>query len=289
MRRGPPHFGPTPFCLALMVLVTGMAGPLRAAPDHSPRPLARPVVSAAAGPGNTGGAANATPGAVVLPARGAQPLVEAMGNGALRRPQPRPETVAPSVQVASVPPKVVQKGLVQGGAARGQLCGIPGLVGRQIPPITSNVRGCGLPDGVEVTQVSGIPLSIPIQVDCNTAGRLKYWVDRGILPAVGGRGGGVARLEIAGSYTCRPRNNQSGAKVSEHGRGHAVDLRGITLRSGEVITVEDNWRSHGQMLQRIHAAACGPFGTVLGPQSDRFHHDHIHVDTAQNRGGAYCR
>ncbi|HEY0276036.1 MAG TPA: extensin family protein, partial [Paenirhodobacter sp.] len=164
-----------------------------------------------------------------------------------------------------------------------------GLVGKPIAPITSKVQGCGLPDGVELTQISGIPLSIPIQVDCNTAVRMKYWVDNGIVPAIGNRGGGISRLEIAGSYACRPRNNQSGAKVSEHGRGHAVDLRGIRLKSGQVMTVEDDWRGYDNVLQRIHAAACGPFGTVLGPQSDAYHHDHIHVDTAQNRNGAsYC-
>lgn len=58
-----------------------------------------------------------------------------------------------------------------------------------------------------------------------------------------------------------------------------------------MITVAQGWgsRAGGPILERIHRAACGPFGTVLGPRSDRFHQDHIHVDTARNRGGAYCR
>ncbi|MFT3690283.1 extensin family protein [Paenirhodobacter sp.] len=198
------------------------------------------------------------------------------------RPLPRPG----GVQLAALPPARV----TQPALRKAALCGIEGLAGRKIAPITSRIPGCGLEDGVEVTHVSGIPLSIPAQVDCGTAAALKRWVDRGILPAVGNRGGGVARLEIAGSYACRPRNNQSGGKVSEHGRGHALDLAGLKLRSGEVITVAQGWRSrNGAVLHRIHASACGTFGTVLGPEADRFHQDHIHVDTAQNRGGAYCR
>jgi len=36
-------------------------------------------------------------------------------------------------------------------------------------------------------------------------------------------------------------------------------------------------------------AACGPFGTVLGPESNRFHRDHFHFDTARYRSGSYCR
>jgi hypothetical protein len=39
----------------------------------------------------------------------------------------------------------------------------------------------------------------------------------------------------------------------------------------------------------MHKAACGPFGTVLGPNSNRFHQDHFHFDTARYRSGSYCR
>ena len=173
--------------------------------------------------------------------------------------------------------------------ARGAVCGVAGITGVSIPPIPSKVSGCGLEDGVKVTAVSGIPLSIPATVDCATAKALKTWVDKGIVPAVGNRGGGVARLELAGSYTCRARNNQKGSKVSEHGRGRAIDLKGIRLANGKVITVLDGWKSEAKLLKAVHKSACGTFGTVLGPKSDRFHQDHIHVDTARHQNGAYCR
>jgi hypothetical protein len=39
----------------------------------------------------------------------------------------------------------------------------------------------------------------------------------------------------------------------------------------------------------MHRAACGTFGTTLGPGSDGMHEDHFHYDTARHRNGAYCR
>jgi hypothetical protein len=174
-------------------------------------------------------------------------------------------------------------------ASSGMLCGIPGLEGEAIDPIEGRVDGCGLEDGVSVTAVSGVRLSTPARIDCTTARALKTWVDTGIKPAVGTRGGGVESLRIAASYVCRPRNSQSGARISEHGRGRAVDVSGIILRDGSELTVLRDWTRTPKVMKAVHGSACGPFGTVLGPKSDRFHQDHIHVDTARYRSGPYCR
>ncbi|SIS80959.1 extensin-like domain-containing protein [Phaeovulum vinaykumarii] len=171
----------------------------------------------------------------------------------------------------------------------GVLCGTAGIEGVRVPAIPGKIRGCGLVDGVKVSAVSGIRLAPAAIMDCRTARALKTWVDRGIVPAVGRRGGGLAGLEIAAHYACRTRNNQPGAKVSEHGRGRAIDVSGLRLANGQVITVLRGWRSEPRILKAVHRAACGPFGTVLGPKSDRFHQDHIHVDTARSRSGPYCR
>jgi hypothetical protein len=57
------------------------------------------------------------------------------------------------------------------------------------------------------------------------------------------------------------------------------------------MSVLNGWRSESQgpMLKKLHRAACGPFGTVLGPASDRFHQNHFHFDTARYRSGPFCR
>ncbi len=41
-------------------------------------------------------------------------------------------------------------------------------------------------------------------------------------------------------------------------------------------------------LKELHAGACGIFTTVLGPQANRAHHDHFHLDLKERRRSAYC-
>jgi hypothetical protein len=98
-------------------------------------------------------------------------------------------------------------------------------------------------------------------------------------------------LRVAAHYACRTRNNQPGARISEHGKGRAIDISGLRLRDGTLITVRNGWNGAetGKILRRMHQGACGPFGTVLGPESDRFHLDHFHFDTARYRSGPFCR
>ncbi len=144
---------------------------------------------------------------------------------------------------------------------------------------------------MRVSSVAGLRLSQPAIMDCRTATALNAWAERGVKPAIGRLGGGPVGLKVAAHYSCRTRNNQSGAKVSEHGKGRAIDISAIELRNGQSLTVLHGWRNrqHGKRLRAMHQAACGPFGTVLGPNSDRFHQDHFHFDTARYRSGAYCR
>jgi hypothetical protein len=79
--------------------------------------------------------------------------------------------------------------------------------------------------------------------------------------------------------------------LSEHSFGKAIDIAGIGLKSGREITVLTGWNSSrdSAALRRMWRAACGPFGTVLGPNANRFHRDHFHFDTASYRSGSYCR
>lgn len=206
------------------------------------------------------------------------------------RPEPRPDNL-PRRSAAAAAGFRTQPVPEATTGRKGSVCGNPAIRGTTIPPIRAQVQGCGLKDGVMVTSVSGVKLSQPATIDCATATALNRWVERGLKPAVGRLGGGVTALQVAGHYTCRPRNNQRGAKVSEHGRGKAIDIAAVTLANGVSITVLKGWndRQHGKILRSMHKAACGPFGTVLGPNSDRFHRDHLHLDTAAYRKGSYCR
>jgi hypothetical protein len=240
-----------------------------AAPPASPRPEAR---SSEEGSGAL--ADSQAAGATLLSPRPAVRPANLVRRATVRAAGFTPAPVAPSPS---------------GG--RKPLCGVPGLAGESVRAIPARIAGCGLSNGVKVTSVRGVALSNPAVMDCATAQALDKWVGSGVLPVIGNRGGGVVQLRVAAHYACRTRNNQPGGRVSEHGRGRAIDISGFALRNGTRIDVLSGWndRRQGPLLRKMHGAACGPFGTVLGPNSDRYHRDHFHFDTARYRSGPYCR
>lgn len=179
-----------------------------------------------------------------------------------------------------------------GGQVSGGLCGVSTLEGRRLSRITSNVRGCGVAEPVSVTSVAGIRLSQAATLDCDTARAFDRWVRQEMQPAIGNRGGGVAQIRVAAHYVCRTRNHRPGARVSEHGRGRAIDIAGFRLANGQTVMVLSDWHrgAFSQALRQMHANACGIFRTTLGPGSDGHHEDHFHFDMAQRRNNStYCR
>jgi len=139
-----------------------------------------------------------------------------------------------------------------------------------------------------------VALSQPATLNCGMAEPLRDWLDGTVQPAARSSfGERVVGVEVAASYSCRPRNNRRGAKMSEHGYGNAIDIAAFTLESGRKVTVLDGWhgrRDEQRFLQRVHDEACGDFHTVLGPGSDRAHRNHFHLDLQNRRdGGHYCR
>jgi hypothetical protein len=46
--------------------------------------------------------------------------------------------------------------------------------------------------------------------------------------------------------------------------------------------------TEGTFLRRLHKGACGIFGTVLGPEANEAHRDHLHLDLAPRRRSAFC-
>ncbi len=206
-------------------------------------------------------------------------------------PQFSPQAVAVSLRPAARTAQVIQQAsTVRRETARGAVCGDPGLQG-EVMAAFHDGGGCGVDEPVRIRSVGGVTLSTPSIMDCNTAEALLSWVERSARPRLRDMGGGLAGLQIMGSYTCRPRNNQAGARLSEHGKGKAVDIGGFVLASGQTITVLDGWgtRAYGEQLRGMHSDACGPFGTVLGPNANAQHRNHFHFDTAGYRNGAYCR
>ena len=175
--------------------------------------------------------------------------------------------------------------------AKGAICGDLAIQGETVGRVPGRLNGCGIENAVRVKSVSGITLSQRSVMDCNTATALKSWVDRTAKPALAKKGGGLKEIRVAAHYACRTRNSQKGARISEHGKGRAIDISGFRLANGAEISVLKGWssRRYGKALRKSHKGACGPFGTVLGPNADKFHRDHFHFDTARYRSGSYCK
>ncbi|MDP5084094.1 MAG: extensin family protein [Yoonia sp.] len=224
----------------------------------------------------------------------------ALSNGTMTRPQFQagrglaafssyavPRSLRPSVRPASIEAAAATRRAEQ---LRGQVCSDPAIQG-EVLGLVQGAGACGIDEGVRVKSVAGVTLSPRATMDCRTASALKSWVERGVLPTVGTEGGGVSSLRVVSHYACRTRNNQPGGRLSEHAFGRAVDIAGIRLRDGTEMTVLTDWNSpeDGAQLRQMWRAACGPFGTVLGPEANRFHRDHFHFDTARHRSGTFCR
>jgi hypothetical protein len=222
--------------------------------------------------------------ALATPAPQARALLRPLKRPAdlmLRRPEPEAEVVKTAAVRINPGEQLVKP-------KKGGLCGDRRIRGQTVPPIPAKVKGCGIANPVKVTEVDGVALVPAATIDCDTAIALASWVRNGLKPAAGKRG--VAQLNVAASYACRSRNNIRGARISEHGRGRAIDIAAVVLGNGQVLDVlRDYRRDAGRVLRAAHKAACGPFGTTLGPGSDGYHENHLHFDTARHRGGPYCR
>ncbi|MEO1458466.1 MAG: extensin family protein [Pseudomonadota bacterium] len=158
------------------------------------------------------------------------------------------------------------------------------------PPVTGAV--CRIARPVKARALGGIAISEPALLDCAMARRLAAWLkdvaDPVALRILGSR---IAEVRSFGAYSCRPVNNRAGSALSQHAFGRAFDVGGFTLADGRRISVLGDWGrgDAGIFLAQIRRQACAMFRTVLGPGSDRFHTDHLHVDLAPRAGPAYCR
>jgi hypothetical protein len=157
----------------------------------------------------------------------------------------------------------------------------------------SDGNGCGVSNGFKLYSINGIKLSQPALVTCNVANTLHTWLENVVQPKADQLyGAKITEINVAAAYSCRPRNNVRGAKLSEHGMGNAIDISGFSFDNGKSITVLGNYygmREDQAFFSSIRHEACGPFHTVLGPGSDANHRDHIHLDLQRERsGGPYC-
>ena len=207
-----------------------------------------------------------------------------MAGAVLAAPLP-PERPAPS-PVSVVIPTIPLPGPAE------MVCRDPRLAGERAPDIVDVGRlACGIDDPVRVTSVAGIRLAPPALLGCRTARRLADWLTGVAQPEARAHlQAGIAEVRVIGSYACRTQNN-AGRRRSEHARGRAIDIGGFTLTNGVEVAVARDWGKtpEGAFLRKIWHKGCGAFATVLGPDADRHHRDHLHLDTSPRGGEPYCR
>lgn len=117
------------------------------------------------------------------------------------------------------------------------------------------------------------------------AGWARFGVDRAAEQILGSR---VARIETFGSYSCRTVAGTN--RLSGHASANAIDISAFVLADGRRISVLDDWRggtpAERRFLRVVHESACKRFGTVLGPDYNSAHENHLHLEADRAN---FCR
>ncbi|WP_235063005.1 extensin family protein, partial [Paramagnetospirillum caucaseum] len=156
-----------------------------------------------------------------------------------------------------------------------------------------NPGSCSIANPVKVTADSQTAWNRPGVMSCSMARTVERFETQ-VVQAAAGRifGQKVARLHHMGTYDCRNRRTETtvassgegrsrGGRLSEHGKGQAIDIGGFELADGTMISVKKDWRGAGkksEFLQAVARASCEHFNVVLTPNHNKLHADHLHLD-----------
>ena len=148
---------------------------------------------------------------------------------------------------------------------------------------------CPRPDRLTLDE---LPLAGRAEMTCALGAGLALW-ERRVQPlAETMLGARIARIEHSGTYNCRRVYGRSTGDWSEHSTGNAIDVAGFVLANGRRIAIMADWKGEGTdaaFLHRARVVACEIFGTVLSPDYNAAHADHLHLDQAARGWGGYCR
>jgi hypothetical protein len=204
---------------------------------------------------------------------------KAESKAAPAQPEKPAEQAAPAVPAAPEPPKPSACRL----ALTDEIAIAPSV------PDISGPGGCGGTDLVRLEAIV-LPNKHKVQVTpaatlrCTMASAIADWVRTDVAALAAQQSSEPAVLDNFDSYECRGFNRIPGAHLSEHGRANALDVRSIKLVNGTSIGLTDRSVPREVRESMLHAV-CTRFTTVLGPDSDWYHEDHIHLDLAERRNG----
>lgn len=167
-----------------------------------------------------------------------------------------------------------------------------------LPPVRGGEAQCGYADGLRfdeggAQQIDYSPSNLG--TSCAVAAALAVWEWNIVQPAAQRHfGANVTRIEHLGSYSCRRMYGRSAGDWSEHATADAIDIAGFRLSNGERISVLEDWSKGGDkaaFLKEVRTGGCKLFSTVLSPDYNAAHRDHLHLDQAERgeMGWRACR
>jgi hypothetical protein len=165
-------------------------------------------------------------------------------------------------------------------------------VAYRVLPDKDHGNGCGLAGAVQLVEI-GVPVANLTAVRCGQARAFSAWIRNAVAPAAYQMlGSELARVDSMGSYACRNVVGVAGRgdRRSGHAIANAIDIGGFALKDGRRVTILDDWNSPDpavrRFLQTIRASACKRFGTVLSPDYNAAHRNHLHLEDDRAR---FCR
>ena len=224
-------------------------------------------------------------------------LAAATALAAVPLPKPRPADAPSSVQ-GEPPGKAEEKNIPAQPAAEQPAAPPPSAcrlalteeiaIAPSLPPI-NGPGACGGDDIVRLEAVvladkSRVPLKPAATLRCNMAAAVAQWIRSDVATIASELGTRVSELDNFDSFDCRGRNRVAGARMSEHGRANALDVRGVKFANGHFVSLTDRATAR-DVREKMLRSVCARFTTVLGPGSDGYHEDHVHLDLAERRGG----
>ncbi len=153
--------------------------------------------------------------------------------------------------------------------------------------------GCSNLNTVRLSAIRGDTMELAVSslgpVTCPTASTFALWARYGVDRAARQiLGSGIARIETMGSYACR--NVAGSGRRSAHATANAIDVAAFVLENGQRVSVQNHWHSGSaaerEFLRTVQRSACKRFGTVLGPDYNYAHRDHLHLEVS---GSSFCR
>jgi hypothetical protein len=152
---------------------------------------------------------------------------------------------------------------------------------KPLPPITGPEE-CIATDVVALDVVlladgHRIALSPAATLRCPMAEAVTHWIRDDVEPTIAALGKSLRGVETLDSFDCRRRNGIKDAKISEHGRANALDVRAFKLANGAAIELTDAGVAKS-LREKLRQSACARFSTVLGNGADAYHDSHIHLD-----------